>query len=140
VNSVGARLNHVHRRPASRSYTFTDIGNVRYPARLTAPCSLCGSTQQASTYDANGNPTKQIAHDGSVTFIAYGAKARQTERATFPSSYQNTSAPDDRAESSFVAFFCSSNLQEFLCLRPFMTSKPKSWAFPPRIVRASSST
>jgi YD repeat-containing protein len=75
----------------SRSYTFTDIGNVRYPASLTAPCSLCGSTQQASTYDANGNPTKQIAHDGSVTFLAYDSKRRETERAVFPASY-NTAA------------------------------------------------
>ena len=41
---------------ASRSYAFTDIGNVRYPSSLTAPCSLCGSTQQSSTYDANGHP------------------------------------------------------------------------------------
>jgi YD repeat-containing protein len=73
----------------ARTYTFTDIGNVRYPSNLTAPCSLCGSTQQSSTYDANGNPTRQIAHDGSVTFIAYDARGRETERATFPSSYQS---------------------------------------------------
>jgi YD repeat-containing protein len=73
----------------TRSYTFTDIGNVRYPSSLTAPCSLCGSTQQASTYDANGNPTKQIAHDSSVTFYKYDAQGRETERATFPSSYQS---------------------------------------------------
>jgi YD repeat-containing protein len=75
----------------TRTYTFTDIGNVRYPSTLTAPCSLCGSTQQSSTYDANGNPTKQIAHDGSVTFIAYDARGRETERAVFPASY-NTAA------------------------------------------------
>jgi YD repeat-containing protein len=73
----------------SRTYTFTDIGNVRYPSNLTAPCSLCGSTQQTSTYDANGNPTKQITHDGSVTFLAYDARGRETERAVFPSSYQS---------------------------------------------------
>jgi YD repeat-containing protein len=73
----------------TRSYTFTDIGNVRYPSSLTAPCSLCGSTQQASTYDANGNPTKQIAHDSSVTFYKYDAQGRETERASFPSSYQS---------------------------------------------------
>jgi YD repeat-containing protein len=71
----------------SRSYTFTDIGNVRYPASLTAPCSLCGTTQQASSYDTSGNPTKQIAHDGSVTFFTYDAKGREAERATFPSSF-----------------------------------------------------
>ncbi len=29
----------------TRSYTFTDIGNVRYPSNLSAPCSLCGNTQ-----------------------------------------------------------------------------------------------
>jgi YD repeat-containing protein len=75
----------------ARTYTFTDIGNVRYPVNLTAPCSLCGSTQQSSTYDANGNPTRQIAHDGSVTFLAYDARGRETERAVFPASY-NTAA------------------------------------------------
>jgi YD repeat-containing protein len=75
----------------ARTYTFTDIGNVRYPVNLTAPCSLCGSTQQSSTYDAAGNPTKQIAHDGSVTFLAYDARGRETERAVFPASY-NTAA------------------------------------------------
>jgi YD repeat-containing protein len=51
------------------------------------PVSLCGSTQQASSYDANGNPTRQIAHDGSVTFIAYDSKGRETERASFAASY-----------------------------------------------------
>ncbi len=71
----------------TRSYTFTDIGNVRYPANLTAPCSLCGSTQQSSTYNAAGQPIKQIAHDGSVTFTSYDAKGRETERATFPASF-----------------------------------------------------
>jgi YD repeat-containing protein len=71
----------------NRTYTFTDIGNVRYPSNLTAPCSLCGSTQQASTYDAAGDPTRQIAHDGSVTFLAYDSKGRETERAVFPASY-----------------------------------------------------
>jgi YD repeat-containing protein len=30
-----------------RTYTFTDIGNVRYPSNLTVPCNPCGSTQQA---------------------------------------------------------------------------------------------
>ena len=88
----------------TRSYTFTDIGNVRYPASLTAPCSLCGSTQQSSTYDAQGNPTKQIAHDGSVTFIAYDAKGRETERATFPSSYQSaTTRPALSAASKVIS-------------------------------------
>jgi YD repeat-containing protein len=73
----------------SRTYTFTNVGNVLRPSAVTAPCSLCGNTQQASIYDANGNPTKQIAHDGSVTFLAYDARGRETERAVFPSSYQS---------------------------------------------------
>jgi YD repeat-containing protein len=71
----------------SRSYIFADIGGVRYPSSLSAPCSLCGSTQQQSSYDATGNPTKTIAHDGSVTFYKYDTKGRETERATFASSY-----------------------------------------------------
>jgi YD repeat-containing protein len=84
------------------SYTFTDIGNVRYPSSLSAPCSLCGSTQQASAYDAQGNPTKQIAHDGSVTFSQYDSKARETERATFPSSYQSATTRPALANATRV--------------------------------------
>jgi YD repeat-containing protein len=86
----------------ARTYTFTDIGNVRYPANLTAPCSLCGSTQQASSYDANGNPTRQIAHDGSVTFIAYDSKGRETERAAFPASYSTAATRPALANATRV--------------------------------------
>jgi uncharacterized protein RhaS with RHS repeats len=62
----------------SRTYTYTyifaDIANVRYLASLTAPCSLCAnSTQQSSSYNPSGQPTRQIAYDGSVTFLAYEA-------------------------------------------------------------------
>jgi YD repeat-containing protein len=32
----------------NRTNTFTDFGNVIHPSNLTALCSLCGSTQQAS--------------------------------------------------------------------------------------------
>ena len=71
----------------TRSYTFADIGGVRYPSSLTAPCSLCGSTAQATTYDASGNKTREVGHDGKVTFYAYDAKVRETERATFAASY-----------------------------------------------------
>ncbi len=86
----------------SRSYTFTDIGNVRYPQSLTAPCSLCGSTQQQSTYDAQGNPIKQIAHDGSVSFYKYDAKGRETERATFPASFASATTRPALASASEV--------------------------------------
>jgi YD repeat-containing protein len=88
----------------SRTYTFTDIGNVRYPCNLTAPCSLCGSTQQASTYDATGNPTKQIAHDGSVTFLAYDARGRETERAVFPASYNTAATRPALANATRVVY------------------------------------
>ena len=71
----------------TRSYTFADIGNVRYPSSLTAPCSLCGSTAQATLYDADGNKTKEVGHDGKVTFFKYDTKGRETERATFAASY-----------------------------------------------------
>ncbi len=86
----------------SRTYTFTDIGNVRYPSNLTAPCSLCGSTQQASTYNAAGQPIKQIAHDGSVTFTIYDAKGRETERATFPASFATATTRPALASASKV--------------------------------------
>jgi YD repeat-containing protein len=90
--------------PSTRTYTFNDIRNVRYPVNLTAPCPLCGSTQQANTYDADGQPTKLIAHDGSVTFIAYDANGRETERATFPSNYQTvTTRPALAAASKVVS-------------------------------------
>jgi YD repeat-containing protein len=87
----------------SRSYTFTDIGNVRYPSSLSAPCSLCGSTQQQSSYDSAGNPTRQVAHDGSVTFIAYDARGREIERATYPSSYQGADAAPNQSSASELA-------------------------------------
>ena len=87
---------------ASRGYTFADIGNVRYPISVSAPCSLCGSTQQQSSYDTAGNPTKQIAHDGSVTFIAYDTKGRETERATFASSYASATTRPALANATKV--------------------------------------
>lgn len=86
----------------TRSYTFTDIGGVRYPSNLTAPCSLCGSTQQQSSYDASGNPIRQIAHDGTVTFIAYDAKARETERASFPASFSSAATRPALASATKV--------------------------------------
>jgi YD repeat-containing protein len=88
----------------SRSYTFTDVGGIRYPLSVSAPCDLCGSTQQASSYDANGSPVKTIAHEGTVTFYVYDAKGRETERATFPSSYQTaTTRPALNAATRVVS-------------------------------------
>jgi YD repeat-containing protein len=75
----------------SRTYTFeTAGGNIR-PTAVSGPCVLCGSTQQSSSYDrVTGSLTKSIAHDGTVTFYQYDdAKARETERATFPKSFND---------------------------------------------------
>jgi YD repeat-containing protein len=52
------------RAATSPTYTFTDIGNVRHHSNLTAPCSLCGSTQQVSTYDSKGRLTGRAELDG----------------------------------------------------------------------------
>ena len=49
---------------------------------------MCGGTQQASVYNPAGDVTKEVAHDGTVTFYAYDSIGRQTERATFPPGYQ----------------------------------------------------
>jgi Domain of unknown function (DUF6531)/RHS Repeat len=74
----------------ARTYTFTDIGNVRYPNAVTGPCTLCGNTAQSTTYDANGRKLRETGHDGKVTFYAYDSKGRETERATFAASYNAT--------------------------------------------------
>jgi YD repeat-containing protein len=81
----------------SRTYTFGVMGGgtsntngLLYPQTVSAPCSQCGSTAASSTYTAVGNLTKQIAHDGTVIFFAYDSKGRQTEKATFPASYQSS--------------------------------------------------
>ncbi len=90
--------------PSSRTYTFTNQGGVLRPTAVSAPCTLCGNTALATTYDASGKKTKEIAHDDTVTFYAYDAKGRETERATFPSSYQSaTTRPALGAASQVVS-------------------------------------
>jgi YD repeat-containing protein len=86
----------------SRTYTFADIGGVRHPSGVTAPCSLCGNTQQQSSYNAQGDPTKAIAHDGTVTFYAYNAKGQETERATFPASFNTATTRPALANATKV--------------------------------------
>jgi YD repeat-containing protein len=89
---------------SSRIYSFASLRGVRYPSATTAPCSLCGNTQKSTAYDAAGNVSKQVAHDGSVTFYQYDAKGRETERATFPVSYQSaTTRPALTAASKVVS-------------------------------------
>jgi YD repeat-containing protein len=83
-------------------YSFADIGGTRYPVSVSAPCSLCGSTAQNTAYNAAGEKTKEVAHDGTVTFFAYDAKGHQTERATFPSSYATATTRPALANASKV--------------------------------------
>jgi YD repeat-containing protein len=81
----------------TRSYYIQVKNGVARPTGITAPCPLCGSTQQSTVYGdgttanggagANGQPIKTVAHDGTVTFYTYDAKGRETEQATFPASF-----------------------------------------------------
>lgn len=87
---------------SSRSYTFADIGGMRYPSSVSAPCSLCGNTQQQSSHDAQGRPTRTIAHDGAITFHAYNAKGQETERATFPASFNTATTRPALANATRV--------------------------------------
>ncbi len=77
--------------PTSRTYNFVTQGRVLRPSAVSAPCPLCGNTAQATQYNAAGNKTREVAHDGSVTFYAYNAKGQETERATFPASFASAS-------------------------------------------------
>jgi YD repeat-containing protein len=86
----------------TRSYSFSNIDGVLRPATVTAPCPLCGSTAQSTTYNAAGDKTKETTHDGTVTFFAYDAKGRETERATFPSSYATATTRPALANASKV--------------------------------------
>ncbi len=92
---------HSGATPVTRSYGFVNHSGVLRPASLSAPCSLCGATAQASEYDAQGRTLREIAHDGSVTFFAYDARGREVERATFPASYHSaTTRPPLSAATS----------------------------------------
>ena len=87
---------------ATRTYTYEVAGGVIRPTTVSAPCPACGSTFQATTYNAAGQPIKQIAHDGSVAFTAYDAKGRETERASFPASFNTATTRPALASASKV--------------------------------------
>lgn len=87
-----------------RGYGFTVSNGVIRPSYVTSPCPLCGNTQASTSYDAAGNISKTIGHDGQVSFYAYDARGRETERATFPSSYQSaTTRPALSAATSVTS-------------------------------------
>lgn len=77
--------------PTSRTYNFVAKGRVLRPAAVSAPCPLCGSTAKATQYNAAGNKTREVAHDGQVTFHLYNAKGQETERATYGLTYGTAS-------------------------------------------------
>ncbi len=72
----------------SRTYSFAEQQGVLRPTAVSAPCTQCGNTQLASSYNSAGDLIKAIGHDGKVTFYVYDAKGRETEWATFDASQQ----------------------------------------------------
>jgi YD repeat-containing protein len=87
---------------ASRTYTFEAAGGVIRPTAVSAPCPLCGTTAQSTTYNATGDKTKEIAHDGTVIFFTYDSKGRETERATFAASYSTATTRPALSNASKV--------------------------------------
>ncbi|MHA6834227.1 RHS repeat protein [Ralstonia pseudosolanacearum] len=61
-------------------YTFLKQNGVLLPTAISAPCGLCGSTRQSSSYDANNNLTQEIDYNGTVTTHAYDSQNRETQR------------------------------------------------------------
>jgi hypothetical protein len=73
-----------------RTYTFQTTGGVMRPKSVSAPCPLCGTTKASSSYNARGQATRTVAHDGSVVFYLFDAQGREVERAEFSSSYTSS--------------------------------------------------
>ncbi len=61
-------------------YTFLTQNGVLLPTAISAPCGLCGSTRQSSSYDANNNLIQEIDYNGTVTTHAYDSQKRETQR------------------------------------------------------------
>ncbi|MDD7800607.1 RHS repeat domain-containing protein [Ralstonia solanacearum] len=62
------------------AYSFLKQNGVLLPTSISAPCGLCGSTRQSSSYDANNNLTQEIDYNGSVTTHTYDSQKRETQR------------------------------------------------------------
>ncbi len=75
---------------AARTYDFIAQGQFLRPAAVSAPCAQCGNTALSTQYDAQGNKTREVAHDGSITFYAYNAKGQEVERAVFPAQFKTS--------------------------------------------------
>ncbi len=61
-------------------YSFLKQNGVLLPTSISAPCGLCGSTRQNSSYDANNNLTQETDYNGTVTIHAYDSQMRETQR------------------------------------------------------------
>ncbi|MFV8577738.1 RHS repeat protein, partial [Ralstonia pseudosolanacearum] len=61
-------------------YTFLKQNGVLLPTSISAPCGLCGSTRQSSSYDANNNLIQETDYNGTVTSHAYDSQKRETQR------------------------------------------------------------
>ncbi|MEZ0192330.1 RHS repeat protein, partial [Ralstonia solanacearum] len=61
-------------------YSFLKQNGVLLPTAISAPCGLCGSTRQSSSYDANNNLTQETDYNGTVTTHAYDSDKREIQR------------------------------------------------------------
>ncbi|AST29496.1 RHS repeat domain-containing protein [Ralstonia pseudosolanacearum] len=61
-------------------YTFLKQNGVLLPTSISAPCGLCGSTRQSSSYDANNNLIQETDYNGTVTTHTYDGQKREIRR------------------------------------------------------------
>ena len=62
------------------TYAFLKQNGVLVPTSISAPCGLCGSTRQSSSYDANNNLIQETDYLGNVTSHAYDSQKREIQR------------------------------------------------------------
>ena len=61
-------------------YSFLRQNGVLLPTSISAPCGLCGSARQSSSYDANNNLIQETDYLGNVTTHAYDSQKREIQR------------------------------------------------------------
>ena len=61
-------------------YGFLQQNGVLLPTSISAPCGLCGSTRQSSSYDSNNNLIRETDYLGNVTTHAYDSQKREIQR------------------------------------------------------------
>ncbi|WP_231670119.1 RHS repeat domain-containing protein [Ralstonia solanacearum] len=61
-------------------YSFLRQNGVLLPTSISAPCGLCGSTRQSSSYDANNNLIQETDYLGNVTTHAYDSQKREIQK------------------------------------------------------------